>query len=220
MVISFQRAAGPVSGSEASEDGDTREEHVGRRGAVRSHRRPCRPSALRHESIRLLDCKSRYLASPRHRHAGGAAWAREKSSPGRDRSLRAARWYRQRRGRTKNEDAEQVAVGLADLDAGRRGHGCGAALWGKLVEELDADHDGVMSTAEFQAGALARWTEADAKKDGKVTADGSEAMHGKSSSKTASLRTTPTVTACCSGASCAGCPTGCLRSSTPARTVR
>ncbi|HEY6882084.1 MAG TPA: EF-hand domain-containing protein [Polyangiales bacterium] len=42
---------------------------------------------------------------------------------------------------------------------------------GKHFEQLDTNGDGVVTTAEFEAGALSRWTQADANKDGKVTAD-------------------------------------------------
>jgi Ca2+-binding EF-hand superfamily protein len=48
---------------------------------------------------------------------------------------------------------------------------------GKHFERLDTNGDGTVTTAEFQAGALARWTEADANKDGKVTVDEFKAVH-------------------------------------------
>jgi Ca2+-binding EF-hand superfamily protein len=57
------------------------------------------------------------------------------------------------------------------------GVGVAAAQPGKHFEKLDTNGDGTVTTAEFQAGALARWTEADANKDGKVTADEFKAMH-------------------------------------------
>ncbi len=38
-------------------------------------------------------------------------------------------------------------------------------------EKLDTNSDGVVTTAEFEAGLLTRWTNSDADKDGKVTAD-------------------------------------------------
>ena len=38
-------------------------------------------------------------------------------------------------------------------------------------QKLDSNGDGVVTTAELEAGALARWTRSDTNKDGKVTAD-------------------------------------------------
>lgn len=48
---------------------------------------------------------------------------------------------------------------------------------GDHFAKMDTNGDGTVTTAEFEAGALARWTEADANKDGKVTADEFKAVH-------------------------------------------
>ena len=40
---------------------------------------------------------------------------------------------------------------------------------GRMLEKLDQNHDGRLTKAELQSGALARFTEIDANRDGKVT---------------------------------------------------
>jgi Ca2+-binding EF-hand superfamily protein len=51
--------------------------------------------------------------------------------------------------------------GVAAAQPGGHGH----------FEKLDANADGVVTTAELQARVLERWTQSDANQDGKVTAD-------------------------------------------------
>jgi EF-hand domain pair/EF hand len=66
--------------------------------------------------------------------------------------------------------ATLAGVGVAAAQPGG-GKDCGA--------KFDTNGDGTVTTAEFQAGALARFTASDANNDGKVTADEFKAQHEK-----------------------------------------
>jgi hypothetical protein len=62
---------------------------------------------------------------------------------------------------------------IAALAASSLSHGPVRARTGTsiLLEEMDADEDGVVTTLEFEQHAMARWAERDLNRDGKVTRD-------------------------------------------------
>jgi Ca2+-binding EF-hand superfamily protein len=60
----------------------------------------------------------------------------------------------------------------------RGGMGPGGGMHGRMMERMDSNHDGKISLAEAEAGALEAFDRADANHDGVVTPEERQAAHG------------------------------------------
>ncbi|WP_428681113.1 EF-hand domain-containing protein [Sphingopyxis sp.] len=86
-----------------------------------------------------------------------------------DGSISKAEWDQHGADRAAKRGEKRADAGAGDGKRGMRGHDGKRGGHGMMMARADTDGDKVISQAEFQAAALARFDAADANKDGKVT---------------------------------------------------
>ena len=95
-------------------------------------------------------------------------WMDERLDANKDGSISKAEWDQHSADRTAKRGEKRADAG--EGKRGKRGHHGGRGGHGDMMmARADTDGNKVISQAEFQAAALARFDAADANKDGKVT---------------------------------------------------
>ena len=96
----------------------------------------------------------------------------ERLDANKDGSISKAEWDQHSADRAaKRSDRGEKRVDAGDGKRGMRGHHGKRGGHGMMMARADTDGDKVISQAEFQTAALARFDAADANKDGQVTAE-------------------------------------------------